>query len=38
MDLNVIFHAFLVTFGVSGLILGAAAAVSLVKAPNRFNK
>jgi hypothetical protein len=38
MDMNFVFHAFLVTFGLIGLILGAAAAVSLVKAPNRFDK
>lgn len=38
MDLNFIFHAFLVTFGIIGLILGTAAAVSLVRAPYRTDK
>lgn len=36
--MNFVFHAFLVGFGLIGLILGAAAAVSLIKAPNRMGK
>ena len=36
--MNLLFHGILITFSAIGAILGIAAVVSLIKAPNRISK